>query len=528
MSCSLSRNRSHRPLHPTQATREHLDTEISQYHHTSLPPLHHFTSSSHRTSNAIPPLLSPHSLHLLKAHHFFPSSSNHSSAYTTNTLHSPPSTPAKALASTSSPPSLSSTSTGSLSSLPHVPSLSHLDLIPSIDTTLTTSLEASISLSSTSSSTSRHIRPASPHPPRTPPPPSRTLHPPPPKSFPSHPPPTFSSSSPPTSISLPIPTSARTSYSVPQSSIISALYSSSASLSSPSSLTSHSSLSISEETHLVMSIITTKRLITGTKRHTHCAICYKKFSRPTLLARHHKVHSKQRQLGCPNKSKSCIPADSTGTTNEKPSMCELRSDNAIASSSLIHYTKHRHAPTPHSPPHSPPKNSHTPHSPPLPQSPHNHPRPHHTTYPPPPPTTTTPHPHPHPHPPPPTAPPSASATTTIDICSAPTLGSHFQLPRAAVTPQIVPPSATVTLNYLASVTPPHSASTSDKFSICPSLGIPHHTSHHFSSSLHFAPNHHAPPSIPSPPNPAPTPLPPAPPLSSPPTPRLPHAHAHVH
>ncbi|VDN99130.1 unnamed protein product, partial [Rodentolepis nana] len=181
-----------------------------------------------------------------------------------------------------------------------------------------------------------------------------------------------------------------TSYSVPQSSnishisAISALYSSS-SLSSPSSLTSLSALSISDETHQVMSIITTKRLITGTKRHTHCAICYKKFSRPTLLVRHLKVHSNRRQLGCPNQSKSCIPADSTGTTNEKPSMCELRSDNAIASSSLIHYTKHRHALPPPSPPHSPPHSSHAPHPPPLPQSPHNHPRPPHTNTPPPPP-----------------------------------------------------------------------------------------------------------------------------------------------
>ncbi|VDN98414.1 unnamed protein product, partial [Rodentolepis nana] len=195
MSCSLSPNCTHRPLLPTQATREHLDTFISQYHPTSLPLPHHFFSSSHPTSTAIPHLPSPHSLHLIEAYHFFLSSSNHSSVQTTNAHHSPPPTPS----------SLGSTSTGALSSLPHVHSLSQLALQTSIDNTLTTFLETSISLSSTSSTTYRNSCPASPTPFRTPPPPRKPL--------PSHPPPTFTSSTPSTSISHPIPTFRGSSYS---------------------------------------------------------------------------------------------------------------------------------------------------------------------------------------------------------------------------------------------------------------------------------------------------------------------------
>ncbi|VDO00780.1 unnamed protein product [Rodentolepis nana] len=187
MSRSLPSNCTHQSLIPTQAKPENLDNLISQYHPTSLPPPHHFSSSSHPTYTAIPPLPSPYSLHLLEAYHFFLSSSNHSSVQTTNALHSPPPTPS----------SLGSTSTGALFSLPHVHSLSQLALLTSIDNTLTTFLETSISLSSTSPTTYRHICPASPHPSRTPPPP--------PKPFPSHPPPTFSSSTPSTSTSHPVP-----------------------------------------------------------------------------------------------------------------------------------------------------------------------------------------------------------------------------------------------------------------------------------------------------------------------------------
>ncbi|VDN97513.1 unnamed protein product, partial [Rodentolepis nana] len=221
------------------------------------------------------------------------------------------------------------------------------------------------------------------------------------------------------------------------------------------------------------------------------------------LARHLKVHSKEHQLGSPNRSK-CIPGDSTSTTNENPLVCELSSDNAIAPSNLIDHTKHRIA-LPHTPPPS------------LPQAPHNHPRPLHTTTPP---TTHHPHPHPQPPPPPPTALLSASATTT-DISTAPTLGTHFQLPHAAVTSRFAPPHSTFTYkNSMASVAPPLSASTPAKFSVCPSLGIA--LSHHFSSSLHFATNSHSPPSSPSPIPP------PTSPLSFPPTPRLSHSHAHVH
>nr|CDS31369.1 hypothetical transcript [Hymenolepis microstoma]CUU98080.1 hypothetical transcript [Hymenolepis microstoma] len=304
---------------------------------------------------------------------------------------------------------------------------------------------------------------------------------------------------------------------------------------------SHSfSLSISEETHLVISLITTIKHISGTSRHTHCAICYKEFARPSLLASHLRIHSRETPFGshhCPNLNKhnpappspphtthyqssrlastASTTISATTTTNNTPTPNNTSSEQQAQASALMSTMLSANTTTSHSYLHFPSTHHQTSHPPPLSTTPtppmtpqttqprrQHHQCASHSSG-----STTalpnaapTPLPHPAPNPPqitllyPPASTPSISPPQANqlrfqcmgchrDFTTECAWRSHLQFPHPPS--QIASPSAILTSHGVAFMAPPLSTSTPKKSSSC----LLHTKTHsaHPSSVTHTAP-----------------------------------------
>nr|CUU99870.1 zinc finger protein [Hymenolepis microstoma] len=313
-------------------------------------------------------------------------------------------------------------------------------------------------------------------------------------------------------------------------------------------------LSEVKETHPPSSIINTIKTTPhqptsdpATRKHRHCPSCHRTFSRPSLLARHLRVHSREKPFGC-QYCRKCFPTKSSCTTHqrlhtgEKPFVCHVCGHKFTASSNLINHHKRKH-PLTSPPPPPPPSSTTTSHSHiPTPSQllPTAPPTPSPTTTqltqtlqqfspppPPPSPPTTLPPPSsanlPPPRFTPTTRPPQPTQLHFICMrCHRAFIAErawrlHLQLPHPA--PQFVSPPAPTPSHGMAFAAPTLTTSTPINSSTSSFHTPTRSTPLHFPTLSHFilnSPNPHTPP--PSPP-PSSHPHPPTPP----PSPPLPHS-----